>query len=57
MKNKELLYIEDALGHEQYFKTQCCESLSRMQDSELKALAQEVERQHKRIFQNFYDLL
>ena len=55
--SKELLYVEDALGHEQYFKTQCSETASRIQDSELRAFAQEVQRQHQEIFRNFYNLL
>lgn len=57
MTEKELLYVEDALGHEQYFQTQCCETVSRIQDSDLKSLAQQIEQQHKTIFQNFYHLL
>ncbi|MBR2175840.1 MAG: hypothetical protein IJ861_02700 [Clostridia bacterium] len=57
MTEKELLYVEDALGHEQYFQTQCCEAAGQIQDSELKSFAQEVERQHRIIFQNFYNLL
>lgn len=57
MTSKELIYVEDALGHEQYFKTQYAESASRIQDSELRAFAQEVQRQHQIIFQNFYNLL
>ena len=57
MTSKELLYVEDALGHEQYFKTQCSETASRIQDSELRAFAQEVQRQHQEIFRNFYNSL
>ena len=26
MTGKELMYVEDALGHEQYFRTQCSQS-------------------------------
>ena len=57
MTEKELLYIEDALGHEQYFQTQCCEAVQRIQDSELKSFAQQIEQQHQTIFRNFYNLL
>lgn len=57
MTSKELLYVEDALGHEQYFKTQCAETIGRIQDAELKAFAQEIQQQHQMIFQNFYNLL
>lgn len=57
MTSKELLYVEDALGHEQYLQTQCCESANSLQDSELKGFVSEIQRQHKAIFQNFYNLL
>ena len=57
MTEKELLYVEDALGHEQYLQTQCCETIQPIQDSELKTFAQQIEQQHKAIFRNFYNLL
>ena len=57
MTSKELLYVEDALGHEKYFNTQCSETISRIQDSELHAFAQEIQRQHQQIFSDFYNLL
>ncbi|MBQ5397865.1 MAG: hypothetical protein IIU14_00310 [Ruminococcus sp.] len=57
MTSKELLYVEDALGHEQYFRTQCRELASRVQDGDLKSFAQDMEQRHKQIFQNIYGLL
>lgn len=36
MTEKELLYIEDALSHEQYFQTKCNETMKQIQDQELK---------------------
>jgi len=57
MTSKELFYIEDALGHEQYFKTQFSETVSRIQDSELRSFGQDIQRQHQEIFRNFYNLL
>jgi hypothetical protein len=57
MTTKELLYVEDALGHEQYFQKQCSETASQIQDPELKSFAQQMQEQHKNIFQNFYNLL
>ncbi len=57
MTSKELMYVEDVLGHEQYFQTQCCESANSIQDSELRSLAKEIEQKHQTIFQNFYNLL
>ena len=57
MTSKELLYVEDALGHEQYFQTKCAETASQIQDPELKSFAQDMQNEHKTIFQNFYNLL
>ena len=57
MTNKELLYVEDALGNEQYFQTQFSESAEKICDRELKEFTRQLSRQHKAIFKNFYDLL
>ena len=37
MTDKELLYVQDALGHEQHFQTQCCNAAQQLQDGELKS--------------------
>lgn len=57
MTDKELLYVQDALGHEQYFQTQCREAAKQLQDAELRSFAQQLEQQHKNVFQNLYNLL
>lgn len=57
MTNKELLYVEDALGHEQYFQTKCNEAINQLKDTELKNCVQEMAQKHQRLFQNFYGLL
>lgn len=57
MTTKELLYIEDVLGHEQYFETQCKETANQIQDVELKACVEQMEQKHKEIFKSFYGLL
>ncbi len=57
MTNKELLYIEDALGHEKYFQTKCRETANQIQDSELKSCIEQMAQKHQQIFQNFYGLL
>lgn len=57
MTGKELLYIEDALGHEQYFQTQCQSTAEQLQDEELKALVSEMSQKHKQLFAAFYGLL
>ena len=57
MTTKELLYIEDVLGHEQFFQSKCQLTADRIQDAEVKACVQEMAQKHQQIFQNFYNLL
>lgn len=57
MTSKELLYIEDALGHEQYFQTQFHEISEKLRDPELKEFACQMADTHQAIFRNFYGLL
>ena len=53
MSPKELNYIEDALGHEQFLMNQCQEAIQNLQDPALKNL----EQKHKQIFDSFYNLV
>ena len=57
MSPKELDYIEDALGHEKFLKTQCQEAIQNLQDPALKNQVQQMEQKHKQIFDNFYNLV
>lgn len=57
MTTKELLYVEDALGHEQYFQSQCAQTAQQIQDGDLKNFAQQMQQKHQEIFSNFYSLL
>lgn len=57
MTNKELLYIEDALGHEKYFKEKCQECSAQLSDGELKNLVTDLTQKHGEIFSSFYQLL
>ena len=57
MTTKELLYIEDALGHEKFFQTQCQQTASQIQDADLKACVNQMAEKHRQIFQNLYGLL
>ena len=57
MTEKELLYVQDALGHEQYFQTQCRETSAKMQDPELKHCIEDMSRKHHEIFNSFFSLL
>lgn len=57
MTDKELLYIEDALGHEQYFQQKCKETAENLYDSELKTYVENLSTRHSQIFNRFYSLL
>lgn len=57
MTEKELLYIEDALSHEAYFKTKCTDVIGKLQDSDLKNYVREMAGKHEQTFSSFYSLL
>lgn len=57
MSPKELAYIEDALGHEKFLKTQCQEAVQNLQCDELRTKVQQMEKRHQQIFDNFYHLI
>ena len=57
MTTKELLYLEDALGHAQFFMTKCNETVSQIKDAELKLCVQQVCDKNKQIFDSLYGLL
>ena len=57
MSPKELLYIEDALGHEQQIKCLCTDSASSVTDPDLKNLISSVAQKHTECFNRFYGIL
>ncbi len=57
MTPKELLYVEDALGHEQFFQMKCRETANQIQDAELRSCVEQMATKHEQIFKNFYGLL
>lgn len=57
MTSKDLLYVEDALGHEKYFKTQCKDVISKLEDDDLKQCVNDMAQKHDMIFKSFYGLL
>lgn len=57
MSPKELNYIEDALGHETFLVNQCMEACKNLQDPELKAYVEKLQKQHEKLFQDFYSLV
>lgn len=57
MSPKELSYIEDALSHEKFLKTQCEDAAKNLQDQELKSMVQQYSQKHQQIFDSFYHLV
>lgn len=57
MSPKELNYVEDALSHEKFLKTQCQEAIQNLQDPTLKNQVQQMTQKHQQIFDNFYNLV
>ncbi len=57
MTSKELQYVEDALGHEQFFQSKCNETMSQLQDESLRSCVQQMAQKHQQIFTSLYGLL
>ena len=57
MTSKELIYVEDALGHEQNMQKTCSNFAMQLQDPELKSFVQGLCAKHQDNFNNFYNLL
>ena len=57
MSPKELLYIEDALGHEKQIKCTCQDSAAKLMDKELAAFATTLATKHTECFNNFLGLV
>ena len=57
MSPKELLYIEDALGHSQFLTTQCRTAAQELSDPTLRGQAQRLADTNQKLFQSFIDLI
>lgn len=57
MSPKELLYVEDALSHEQFMQTQCQQAIQALADPELKSCVQQLQQRHRQIFNKMYQLV
>ncbi|MCI8805093.1 MAG: hypothetical protein HFE59_04225 [Clostridiales bacterium] len=57
MTDKELLYIEDVLGHEKYFQSKCKQTANQIKDVDLKMYVEQMAQKHSKIFQSFYGIL
>ncbi len=57
MTSKELLYVEDALGHENFMKICSKYTSAQLTDTTLSSYIGELEQQHTKIFNKFLNLL
>ena len=57
MSPKELLYIEDALGHTQFLMTQCRAAANQLSDPALQSQAQQLANTNQKLFNQFLGLI
>ena len=57
MTSKELLYVEDALGHECFMKTCSKKASEQIQDVTLSTYMKELETKHTDLLNKFLNLL
>ncbi len=57
MSPKELLYIEDTLGHEKQISAVSTDSADKLTDPELKNFVMDIAKKHGEAFGTFYKLL
>lgn len=57
MTEKELLYVEDALGHETFMKSCSKKTSTKLTDAALSSYIGELEQKHSDIFNSFFNLL
>ncbi len=57
MSSKELLYLEDFLGHEEYFLTHLKEAKDCIDDEKLSKFIGKLEKKNQALVTKFYELL
>ncbi len=57
MSPKELLYVEDALGHTQFLMNQAQDAANTLQDPVLKQQAQQIVNTNQQLFTKFLNLV
>ena len=57
MSPKELLYLDDALGHEQFLIAQCSEAESALHDPQLKQCVRQLQNAHQQIYNRLMALV
>lgn len=57
MTGKELLYVEDALGHEQFMKCSSKQTATQLTDTQLVSYMTEMQVKHNDLLNKFKNLL
>ena len=57
MTNKELLYVEDALGHEKYMSSCAQKTARQLQDTNLSNYMTQLQQVHTKLYNKFQGLL
>ncbi len=57
MTSKELLYVQDALGHEKFLKCESKHVAGNIANEELSSYIGDLEKKHEEIFVKFLNLL
>lgn len=57
MSPKELLYIDDALGHEKFLIAQCRQAAQALTDPVLRDCVHKMQAAHQDLFNQFYQLV
>lgn len=57
MTSKELLYVEDALGHEKFMQSCSQKTSQKLSDPTLSSYVAELQQKHTEIFNKFLNLL
>ena len=57
MSTKELLYVEDFLGHEEYFLQHLAETRECIDDEKLEKLIGKLEKENQDLITKFYGLI
>lgn len=57
MTSKELLYVEDAISHENFMKNNSNKTSSKLLDVNLSSYVKELENTHTELFNKFLNLL
>ena len=57
MTDKELLYVEDALGHEKFMETSSQKASVQLQETALSNYMEQLQTKHNELYNKFLNLL